>query len=173
VNGAVWIDRETVLDEVGRPNFHQGFGRLDLRTTLPVPGDAGGLVLAFTDAGRDDDEALNTNVAERAAWKRTVHAEGCLPLRVTLAWIERPDHGLQQDLDLVVVTPSGQRFVGNPHLARGPWAKTDHRNNLEHVIMDDPEPGEYRLQVLAYNTSYENQGFSLVVTGKLTSDLLP
>ncbi|MGH8884665.1 MAG: hypothetical protein ACRDYX_05735, partial [Egibacteraceae bacterium] len=99
--------------------------------------------------------------------------EAGLPLRVTLAWVERPDHGLQQDLDLIVVTPSGKRLPGNPNMARGPWAKTDHRNNLEQVIVDGPEPGEYRLQILAYNTLYENQGFSLVVAGKLDSDLLP
>ncbi len=173
VNGAVWIDRETVVDGVGRPNFHQGFGRLDLRATLPVPGDASGLALAFADVGRDSDEALNKSQAERAAWRRTVHVEAGLPLRVTLTWIERPDHGLQQDLDLLVVTPSGRRLPGNPDMARGPWAKTDHRNNLEQVIVADPEPGEHRLWVLAYNTLYENQGFSLVVTGRLTSDLLP
>lgn len=173
VNGAVWIDRDTVMDEVGQPNFHQGFGRLCLRNTLPVPGDPSGLALAFTDVGRDSDEALNKSTPERAAWKRTVHVEAGLPLRVTLAWVERPDHGLQQDLDLIVVTPSGKRLPGNPNMARGPWAKTDHRNNLEQVIVDGPEPGEYRLQILAYNTLYENQGFSLVVAGKLDSDLLP
>jgi serine protease AprX len=173
VNGAVWIDRETVVDAVGQPNFHQGFGRLDLRRTLPVPGDPSRLALGFADVSRDSDEALNKSIAERAAWKRTVHVGAGLPLQVTLAWTERPDHGLQQDLDLVVLTPSGKRLPGNPSLARGPWAKTDHRNNLEQVIVDDPEPGEYRLQVLAYNTLYEDQGFSLVVAGRLMSDLLP
>jgi len=173
VNAAVWITRETVIDEVGQPNYHQGFGRLDLRTTLPIPGDPSGLALGFADISRDTDEALNKNIAQRATWKRTIHVNAGLPLRVTMAWTERPDHGLQQDLDLVVVTPSGKRLPGNPNLTRGPWAKTDHRNNLEQVIINDPEPGEYRLQVLAYNTLYENQGFSLVTTGKLTSDLLP
>jgi serine protease AprX len=175
VNGAVWIERELVLDEAGQPNFHQGFGRLDLRHTLPVPGDASGLKLGFADIGRDSDEALNKNDSARAACKRTVHVEAGLPLRVTLAWTDKPAHGLQQDLDLVVVTPGGQRLMGNPNMARGPWAKSDHRNNLEQVVLAEPEAGEYRIQVLAYNTPYEkeNQGFSLVVTGRLASDLLP
>lgn len=173
VNGALWINRDTAIDEVGQPNFHQGFGRLDLRSTLPVPGETAGFALAFADVSRDSGEAVNKSVAERAAWKRTVHVEAGLPLHLTLAWTERPDHGLQQDLDLIVVTPSGTRVPGNPNMARGPWAKTDHRNNLEQVVIDDPEPGEYRIQVLAYNTIYENQGFGLAVTGKLASDLLP
>src|SRR5918998_1951542 len=58
----------------------------------------------------------------------------------------------------MVVTPSGKRLPGNPKLARGPWAVTDHRNSLEQVVLNDPEPGEYRIQILAYNTSYENRG---------------
>ena len=40
-------------------------------------------------------------------------------------------------------------------------------------MIDTPEPGEYRIHVLAYNTPFENQGFSLVATGKLASDWLP
>ncbi len=175
VNGAVWIERETVLDEAGQPNFHQGFGRLDLRRILPVPGDASGLKVAFVDVGRDSDDALNKNDSDRAAFKRTVHVEAGLPLRVTLAWTDKPAHGLQQDLDLAVIAPGNKRMMGNPNMTRGSWAKSDHRNNLEQVVIAEPEAGKYVIQVLAYNTPYEkeNQGFSLVVTGKLTSDLLP
>jgi subtilisin family serine protease len=171
INGTVWIERDTVVDGVGRPNFHQGFGRLDLRETLPTPG--GVLKLAFADVARDTPEALRKEAAERASWKRTVAVEPGLRLRVTLVWTDRPAHGLQQDLDLVLVTPSGQRIPGNPGLARGPWAKTDHRNNVEQIVLDAPEAGQYRIAVLAYNTLFEPQGFALVVTGKLGSDLLP
>ncbi len=174
VNGAVWIPNELVVDgSVGEPNFHQGFGRLDLRTTLPVPDDPRGLKLVFADVDRGSDEALKREIAERAVWRRTVQLEAGLPLRVTLAWTDRPDHGLQQSLDLVVVPPSGKRQAGNPKLVRVPGQKSDHFNNLQQVIVQEPEAGEYQIQILAYNTLYESQGFSLVVTGKLTSDLLP
>jgi hypothetical protein len=171
VNGTVWIDRDTVVDGVGQPNFHQGFGRLDLRETLPVPGS--GLDLRFADVPRDSPEALQKEVAERASWKRTIAVQPDRPLRVTLAWTDRPAHGLQQDLDLVVVTPSGKRIPGNPGLARGPWARTDHRNNVEQIVVPAPEAGEHRVIVLAYNTLFEPQGFALVVTGRLGSELLP
>jgi serine protease AprX len=174
VNGAVWMPTETVLDPtVGQPNFHQGFGRLDLRRTLPVPGDPSSLKLVFADVDRSSDEAVKKEIEGRSAWKRTLHVEAGLPLRVTLAWTDRPDHGLQQSLDLVVVPPTAKRLPGNPKLVRVPGQKSDHFNNLQQVIVDPPEPGEYQIQILAYNTLYEAQGFSLVATGKLASDLLP
>jgi hypothetical protein len=158
---------------VGQPNHHQGFGRLDLRRTLPVPGDSSGLKLVFADVDRAADEALKKEIDARSSWKRTLQVEAGLPLRVTLAWTDRPDHGLQQSLDLVVVSPSGKRQPGNPKLVRVPGQKSDHFNNLQQVIVEDPEPGEHRIQILAYNTLFEPQGFSLVVTGKLGSELLP
>jgi len=174
VNGAVWMAAETVLDSaVGRPNHHQGFGRLDLRRTLPVPGDPSGLKLVFADVDRGSDEALKREIDTRASWKRNLEVEAGLPLRITLAWTDRPDHGLQQSLDLVLVLPDGSRRAGNPGLTRVPGQKSDHFNNLQQIVIDAPAAGSYRLQVLAYNTLYEAQGFSLVVTGKLASDLLP
>ncbi|HET9209762.1 MAG TPA: S8 family serine peptidase [Thermoanaerobaculia bacterium] len=174
VNGAAWMPGELISDpSVGQPNFHQGFGRLDLRRTLPVPGDPGGLKLVFADVDRAADEALKREIPARSFWKRRLQVEAGLPLRLTLAWTDRPDHGLQQSLDLVVVSPAGKRLPGNPRLVRVPGQKSDHFNNLQQVVVEEPEPGEYVIQILAYNTLYEAQGFSLVATGKLASDLLP
>ena len=174
VNGAVWIEGELAVDDtVGQPNFHQGFGRLDLRRTLPVPGDDSGLKLVFADIDRNSNQALKKEIAGQASWKRTVHVEAGLPFRVTLAWTDRPAHGLQQSLDLVVLGPDGKRKLGNPNLVRVPGQKADHFNNLQQVTVEDPQPGEYRIQILAYNTLFEAQGFSLVATGKLGSELLP
>lgn len=174
VNGAVWIEGELAVDNtVGQPNFHQGFGRLDLRRTLPVPGGNSGLKLVFADVDRNSNQALKKEIAAQASWKRTVHVEAGLPFRVTIAWTDRPAHGLQQSLDLVVLGPDGKRKLGNPNLFRVPGQKADHFNNLQQVTVEDPQPGEYRIQILAYNTLFEAQGFSLVATGKLASDLLP
>jgi serine protease AprX len=174
VNGAVWIPRETVVDAtVGQPNFHQGFGRLDLRRTLPVPGDPSGLKLVFADVDRTSNEALKKEIAAQSSWKRTLHVEAGLPFRVTIAWTDRPAHGLQQSLDLVILGPDGKRKPGNPDLVRVPGQKSDHFNNLQQVTLEAPQPGEYRIQILAYNTLFEAQGFSLVATGKLGSELLP
>jgi subtilisin family serine protease len=174
INGTSWIPRDTALDdEVGEPNFHQGFGRVNLRQTLPVPGNAEGFQLLFVDISRNSPQSLNRNVSGKGRWERRVKVEAGMPFRVTLAWTDKPGHGLQQNLDLVVVAPDGQRFVGNNQLRRRSFEQWDRDNNIETVTIAAPLAGFYTIHVLAYNTPFENQGFSLVTTGKLTSEFLP
>ncbi|HEX8367388.1 MAG TPA: S8 family serine peptidase [Pyrinomonadaceae bacterium] len=174
INGTSWIPRDTALDdEVGEPNFHQGFGRINLSQTLPVPGNAEGFQLLFVDISRHSPQSLNRNVSGKGRWERRVKVEAGMPLRITLAWTDKPGHGLQQNLDLVVVAPGGQRFVGNSQLRRRSFEQWDRDNNIETVTIAEPVAGIYTIHVLAYNTPFENQGFSLAATGKLTSDFLP
>lgn len=174
INGAQWSPRPSAQwEEVGRPNFHQGFGRIDLARTLPLPDDAKGFKLLFTDVDRKAPESLNKSTSGKGAWKRRFTAEPGIPLRLTLAWTDRPTKALQQDLDLILITPGAKKIVGNHFLKRLSAFPTDHRNNVEQVIVEEPEAGTYTVSVLAYNTPFEDQGFSLVVTGKLTSEFLP
>jgi len=174
INGTQWISTQGALwDEIGQPNFHQGFGRLDLKRTLPVPGNAEGFRLLCEDIDRKDAKALNKGVSGKGRWARRVGVEKGMPLRVTLAWTDKPGKGLQQDLDLIITLPGGKKMVGNHFLKRISAFPTDHRNNVEQVFIDAPEPGDYTINVLAYNTPFEDQGFGLVVTGKLTTDFLP
>ncbi|HEX8000791.1 MAG TPA: S8 family serine peptidase [Pyrinomonadaceae bacterium] len=176
INGTQWIDRKTAqLEEVGQPNFYQGFGRIDLQRTLPVPGNAEGFRLLFVDVDRKDPRSLNKSISGKGRWTRKVSVEKGLPLCVTLAWTDKPGKGMQQDLDLVVTRPNGKKIVGNHFLKRLSAFPNDRRNNVEqiHIKDADLEPGTYVINVLAYNTPFEDQGFSLVVTGKLTSDFLP
>jgi subtilisin family serine protease len=174
INGTSWIPRDTAIDdEVGEPNFHQGFGRINLTQTLPVPGNAEGFRLLFADISRTSPQSLNRNISGKGRWERRVKVEAGMPLRVTLAWTDKPGHGLQQNLDLVVVAPDGQRFAGNKQLRQRSFEKSDRDNNIETVNIAAPVAGTYTIYALAYNTPFENQGFSLVATGKLTGELLP
>lgn len=174
VNGARWIAVATAVDPaIGVPNHHQGFGRLDLATALPVPGNASGLGLVFVDVARDSAQALTKSISSRSAWKHGLEVQAGLPLSITLAWTDRPDHGLQQSLDLVVLSPSGQKIQGNQGLVRPAGQKADHFNNLQRVQVPEPEPGVWSINVLAFNTLHEPQGFSLVATGKVGADWLP
>ncbi len=176
INGTQWIDRKTALwEEVGQPNFSQGFGRIDLQRTLPVPGNPEGFRLLFTDVDRKGPGALNKSTSGKGRWTRKVGVEKGFPLCVTLAWTDKPGKGMQQDLDLIVTRPDGKKVVGNHFLKRISAFPTDHRNNVEQVYIKDADlqPGNYTINVLAYNTPFEDQGFSLVVTGKLTTDFLP
>ncbi|HEX9963121.1 MAG TPA: S8 family serine peptidase, partial [Pyrinomonadaceae bacterium] len=174
INGTSWIPRDTALDdEVGEPNFHQGFGRINLTQTLPVPNNAEGFRLLFADISRSSPQSLNRNISGKGRWERRVRVEAGMPLRVTLAWTDKPGHGLQQNLDLVVVAPDNQRFAGNKQLRQRSFEKSDRDNNIETVNIASPVAGTYTIYVLAYNTPFENQGFSLVATGKLPGELLP
>ncbi len=174
INGTVWIDSVAAVDEeVGEPNFHQGFGRIDLKTTLPLPDNASGFALRFVDVDRKTDQALNSQTAQRGAWRRTVKVEAGMPLRVTLTWTDKPAHGLQQNLNLAVSTPDNKKVLGNYKLSRPSYEKFDKSNNVEQVFIQDPLPGNYQIHVTAFNTPFENQGFSLVVAGHLKTDLLP
>jgi serine protease AprX len=174
INGTSWIRRDTAMDdEVGEPNFHQGFGRINLTQTLPVPNNAEGFRLVFADISRNSPQALNRNISGKGRWERRVKVEAGMPLRVTLAWTDKPGHGLQQNLDLVVVAPDNQRFAGNKQLRQRSFEKSDRDNNVETVNIAAPVAGIYTIHVLAYNTPFENQGFSLAATGKLSGELLP
>lgn len=171
INGCVWIDRNTANDErVGRPNFHQGFGRLELSQSFPLPNNTQGFRLNFVDIANDVPEALTSTQLQKSAWRKRVHVKSGTPFRVTLAWTDYPAHGLQNHLDLILLAPNNQRIVGNPDLNRGPWAKTDRFNNVERLVADPPTEGIWTVAVMASNTPASSQGFSLVATGCLLTD---
>jgi hypothetical protein len=124
INGTQWISTQTAADDaVGKPNFHQGFGRLNLRETLPLPGNPEGFRLRFADINRGDPGALNSAIAAKSAWKKRIQVKAGLPLRITLCWTDHPAHGLQNHLNLMLQAPAGQRLTGNPELKHEPWAK--------------------------------------------------
>jgi subtilisin family serine protease len=171
INGCVWLRGRTVEDpHVGRPNVHQGFGRVDLRKTLPIPGDPSGFTLQFVDVNRGDPKALNAEVSSETAWRKRVRVDGGRPLRVTLCWTDHPAHGLQNHLDLVVTPPDGGSISGNNGLNRGPWAKRDRFNNVERIEVESPTPGEWTVLVNATATPFPTQGFSVVATGSNLSE---
>jgi hypothetical protein len=171
INGTQWISTQTAADDaVGKPNFHQGFGRLNLRETLPLPGNPEGFRLRFADINRGDPGALNSAIAAKSAWKKRIQVKAGLPLRITLCWTDHPAHGLQNHLNLMLQAPAGQRLTGNPELKREPWAKADRHNNVQSITVDDPAPGVWNVVVNAVNTPFPTQGFSLAATGKDLSD---
>jgi hypothetical protein len=171
INGTEWIGTPTAQDErVGQPNFHQGFGRLNMRQTLPIPGNPQGFTLQFVDIYKNDPGALNSTLPPKSAWKKRIQVKAGLPLRITLCWTDHPAHGLQNHLDLLVQSPANMRLVGNPDMVRETWAKTDRFNNVERIVVEEPAAGVWTVMVNAANTPFPAQGFSLAVTGKEVSD---
>ncbi|WP_158261458.1 S8 family serine peptidase [Pseudomonas sp. LLC-1] len=163
INGCQWLERDSVIDEtVGRPNFHQGFGLLDLDRVFPQ----NGFDMAFEDILNNDEKALKADQPEQAVWRRRVTCRSDSRLSVTLAWTDPPAHGLQHNLDLIVIDSTRMPRSGNEHLSRVDWQKFDRTNNVEQVSFD-ASAGVYVIQVTAQNTLFGPQGFAIVVTGDI------
>ena len=94
------------------------------------------------------------------------------PLSICLAYTDLPGRALQNNLNLTVQKPgSPRKIVGNSALPQK-VTPFDCDNNVERVRIEDPEAGEYLIQVSAANLlNSDGQAFALVVSGKLTSDL--
>ncbi len=95
-------------------------------------------------------------------------------LKVTLAWDDPPGTpnvypSLVNDLELRVFDPSSTRYYPwtlDPANPSAPAVRTqdDHLNNLEQVVIDNPAPGAYRVEIYGYNVPDGPQPFSLSAT---------
>ncbi|CAN5455252.1 hypothetical protein BH10PSE14_BH10PSE14_30740 [soil metagenome] len=169
INGATWIPGSVQEDPaVGMPNFHQGFGRLDLSRTFPVD-EQTPFALTFDDI--DDAHGVEMEKPNKAAvnWRRRfVVNTANRPLAVTMCWTDPPGRGLNHELDLLLIAPDGTKNVGNNALVRLPYQKSDRTNNVEKVVIETPMAGEWIVMVTAYNTYKHAQGFGLAATGDIT-----
>lgn len=164
INGASWVRGDVWEDPlIGRPNFHQGFGRFVLGHAIPLSGAA--FQFEFEDVANNSPEALRQGNIATSRWSRRLTVKAGHPLSVTLVWLDPPDRGLQHELDLVVVSPSATKHVGNNGLRRLPHEAFDPRNNIEQVLVPEPEPGAWVVNIFARNTFRGPQGFAVAMTG--------
>ena len=138
-----------------------GFGVLDLA----------GTVLALKD--QTMVLAEETQGLTRGGTKKYSHRveDATSPLKVTLAWTDpagepSSPRALVNNLDLTVTAPDGRKYPGNGFLEATP----DAVNNVEQVYINNPQPGEYTIEVTATSvggpaaggTTYAVQDYSLV-----------
>ncbi|MDX1523833.1 MAG: S8 family serine peptidase, partial [Anaerolineae bacterium] len=144
-----------------RPNNVSGWGRADLGfITAPAP---------FTLWLDDRTAGLTTGqmIEYTGTFTRPLEVvDSSQPLRVMLVWTDPPASlsakaQLVNDLDLVVIGPAGTRYYGNGQ------PQGDHTNNVEGVIVNNPPPGSYRLQVHGVNVPIRGQPYALVSAGHL------
>ncbi|MCC3775542.1 S8 family serine peptidase [Streptomyces sp. UNOB3_S3] len=178
--------------DLGYPDFDQGFGRLDLTTVLPTPDAPADRRLVWADlpdTGPDALEAFADPEGTRhgsRTYRLTVpdgpHTDD---LRVVLAWTDRPGNAVQNNLDLAVTTPDGTTHVGNeehtydkvPGFDRSAVAQLtglplDRANTVEAVRIGNPAPGTYTIKVLAQNTPFPAQGYAVCATGPISEEEL-
>lgn len=161
---------DAVAPQDGEPNFHQGFGRIDMANSIPNPLSPK-MELAFIDTWKESKQALsNTGKLVRYRLK----AGGDLPLRVCLSWTDPGARGLQNSL-LLLVDDGQTKWVGNAqaatllNVAGGP---RDPNNNVQVVRIEKPRAAEYTIAVVASMLLFPPQAFALVVTGDLDSTLV-
>lgn len=155
-SGAVGVD--------GLPSHEQGFGFPVLDDALYFAGDRSRLVV------RDRPAANGLRAGESAELYLEVGSSE--ELRIALAWSDPPGTPqsftsttpvLVNDLDLVVVDPSGAVRYGNERLHPG---QREMRNNAEVVRVSSPTAGRWKVRIEATRLGLgPRQGWSLAVVG--------
>lgn len=156
----------------GFPSDREGWGRVVGDDALYFTGDSRRLIVH--DVRNDSPAALTTD-----AWFRTrVVTQVGEPLKITAAWADVPAEINAtfvpiNNLDLVVVSPSGIEYRGNffgggQSAPGGGGGAADALNNLEQVLVLNPEAGTWTVDVVGTAVNMDVQGFALVVTGLVT-----
>jgi subtilisin family serine protease len=146
------------------PDSFIGWGRIDLDSVLYFAGDRRKLWLV------DDASGLATGEF-RYYTVNVVDSE--IPLRACLAWTDTaamPDAEttLVNDLDLVLFSPSSQRFSGNQYYGGQSSLNphdTDRVSNIECFRLNRANTGVWHVLVIAHNVFTRRQPFALVFTG--------
>lgn len=158
---------DSLADHDVIPNFHQGFGCIDLLNILPSL-QKKELQLYFRDSWQNKSLQFSS-AGEYFLFQLEVN-EGT-PLRLCLCWTDPPGNGLQNNLNLLLFRKSDERkWVGNEALPRM-ITSFDRDNNAEIIRIEDPLKGEYRVAVQANNLLVGGQDFALTVTGDIPNDL--
>jgi serine protease AprX len=171
INGTRWLSSaDATADHPNQPNLHQGFGAIDMSTTLPnfyatAPSGTPSLHVIFIDTWKSSNR-LFKNAGESHQYSFTTAAAGSL--RFCLAYTDRPQRGLQNNLNLfvqILSDSSKKKWYGNsqmPFSLGGP----DTANNVEVLRLPNAVAGDYLIQISAQNLLGQNsaQDYALVVT---------
>ena len=167
INGTRRLTGEDAIADHDRlPNFHQGFGALYMPWAIPNPA-VPDLQLAFLDPWQDPSFQFVRN-GQRFRFR--LSCGNARPLRFCLVWTDLPMRALQNNIDVFIQLPSGEKVLGNTDLPMK-LTRLDRDNNVEVIRIEDPPIGDYMVQITASNLLRGPQDFALVVTGDLTSSL--
>jgi len=168
INGTAWLSgADSTAPADGVPNFHQGFGRINMRTTIPNKSEPN-LTLHFIDDW--NDAHVLTQTGENRRYQFSV-PKGLKTLRLCLAYTDAPARGLQNNLDLFLqLGLTKTKWYGNQQLPNSLHVP-DTDNNVEIIRVDNPADGVYYAQVVASNMLKPPQPFALVITGAVVGSL--
>ncbi|WP_319506853.1 putative Ig domain-containing protein [uncultured Methanolobus sp.] len=139
----------TTQEISGRPDYSQGWGRLDVENSILV---AYPEVISYYDS-------ISINNGD--SWSSTYdYVKSGQPVRATLVWTDYPSlpyeaKTLVNDLDLTI-TDSSDTYYGN----NGP----DHINNVEGIELNAAAEGDYTITIDGHSIIYGPQPFALVLS---------
>jgi len=164
----------------GFPNYHQGFGRVNMATTLPDP-TTPTFVLEFADTWNRDPSRRFDQRQGRRRWRIKLTNPG--PLRICLAWTDPPAKGLQNALRMILDDATSKKWIANDKAAapirfaahdprvvlpgNSSVVTRDSQNNVQVIREDAAQAGSYTLAIFADCLLKPPQDFALVVTGPL------
>jgi hypothetical protein len=162
INGTSWLSgADSTAPIAGVPNFHQGFGRINMRTTIPNNSEPD-FVLQLIDDW--EDGRVLTQTGQNKQYQFSI-PKGTPALRLCLAYTDAPARGLQNNLDLFLqYERTKTKWIGNAQLPNA-LILPDPDNNVEIIRVDNPIAGIYFVQVTASNILKPPQPFALVITG--------
>lgn len=147
------------------PNYHQGFGAIDMTRTVPDPA-VPPFSLEFLDEADaslgDTGDRIRKKFAAKAGW-----------LRLTMAWTDPEGRSVQNSLTMILEhVPTRTKYLGNAQVPLG-FKTPDPTNNVVIIKLDQAPAGEYVIQFEAYNLLKPPQDFAFVLIGDLQSPLRP
>ena len=164
----------SATDMTGVPDYpseQEGWGRVLLENGLQFENDRRALVVL-------GDVRNASGLAKGVSDHLGLRVDGSdEPLKVTLAFTEPPAalmaaSATVNNLDLELVSPSGSRYRGNVfdrETGRSfPGGQPDPINNVETILIPEPEPGQWQVTVRGTEINQGTQGYALVATGRLS-----
>ncbi len=141
------------------PNFDEGFGRVNIAKSLYPHELQTRVYFSEPTMYKEGDNAIFY-----------LRASSKFPLNITLTWTDYPNSFftagslLIDDLDMVAVSPSDIVYVGNVTTngisTPNPVVPNDHFNNVEKIIIPNPEDGIYKVTVTASKLNAVNWGLA-------------
>jgi serine protease AprX len=150
------------------PGNGQGWGRVNVQKSL---------LSNKTYQILSDDQKVSLKTGEQMIYNASV-VTADWPLKVTLAWTDPPgtasaNRELVNDLDLELVSPSGQVYYGN-NFTNGqsrPGGNPDNLNNLEGFYLKQPELGGWTIKVTGTNVAQGPQDYAIAFSGDIDVSL--
>jgi hypothetical protein len=176
VNGCYYVGmkNESGTDLVS-PDGNIGWGRVNAKQSLD-PED--GVRVKFYDHPMD----LGLMSGQTHFMPFRVADGVTLPLSITLVWTDAPgtpgaSPALVNNLDLKLVTPTGDYYFGNRFDAQGVSSLNpttpDALNNVEVIRIPEPQPGQYRIEIVGANITTGVQPFAVAYSGNVFSGSEP